>query len=89
MYKVVYTKTFENDFKKLDKSISRRIIAKINELSQNPQSIKPLRYSPRNLQKLCKIRVGDWRILLWIEHKQKTIILYSIEHRDKIYKNLK
>lgn len=89
MYKVVYTKTFERDFQKLDKSIAKRIIAKINEISQNPQNISFVKYSPKNLQKLCKLRVGDWRILFWVEHKEKIITLYSVEHRDKIYKNLK
>ena len=87
MYKIVYTKTFEKDFKKLDKSVVRRIIDKISETAENPHNFQPLKYSPKNLQNLYKLRAGDWRILFWIDHENKTIILYIIEHRSKIYKN--
>lgn len=88
MYKIVYTKTFEKDFKKLDKSVVDRIITKIFEIAKNPQNIKLLKYSPKNLEKLCKLRIGDWRILFWVDHDNKVITLYAVEHRSKIYKRL-
>lgn len=89
MYKIVYTKTFENDLKKLDKSVGQRIIAKIFETANNPYNTQPLKYSPRGLENLCKLRVGDWRILFWLDHSDKTLTLYTVEHRSKIYKNLR
>jgi len=89
MYKVVYTETFARDIKKLDKSIIKRIINKISETAKNPYNIKPLKYSPKNLPNLYKLKAGDWRILFWIEQKEKIIILYTIEHRSRIYRDLK
>lgn len=88
MYKIIYAKTFEKDIKKLDKAIIKRIFDKISEATKNPKILKPLKYSPKNLQKLTKLRVGDWRILFWLDHKTKTITLYTVEHRSKIYSNL-
>lgn len=89
MYKIVYTKTFEKDFKKLDNFIAKTISEKILKTAQNPYSIKALKYSPKNLPNLCKIRIGDWRVLFWIDNTEKIITLYAIEHRSKIYRNLK
>lgn len=88
MYKVVYTSTFERSIKKLDKATAKRIINKISEATQNPHNIKPLKYSPKDMPNLCKLRIGDWRILFWIDHKEKTITLYVVEHRSKIYSAL-
>ena len=88
MYKVVYTKTFEKDFRKLDKVVIKRVSAKLLEAANNPHNIKPLKYPPKGLEKLCKLRIGDWRILFWMDHKDKIITLYTIEHRSKIYNNL-
>lgn len=88
MYKVVYTKTFEKDFKKLDKSVAQRITEKILKISKAPYNIQSLKYSPKGLEKLCKLRIGDWRLLFWIEHKEKIITLYIIEHRSEIYGSL-
>ena len=69
--------------------IHERIINKISETAKNPYNIKPLKYSPKNLPNLYKLKVGDWRILFWIEQKEKIIILYTIEHRSRIYRDLK
>ena len=88
MYKIVYTATFEKDIKKLDKQTIKRIFDKIFGIADNIQNIKPLRYSPRGLEKLYKLRVGDWRILFWVDNSNKIITLYTVAHRSKIYSNL-
>ncbi|MBI5306710.1 type II toxin-antitoxin system RelE/ParE family toxin [Candidatus Wolfebacteria bacterium] len=76
MYKIVYTKNFERNFKKIDNSIAKRILDKISELSENPYNIKLLKYSPKDLPNLCKLRCGDWRILFWVDFK--IILLFFI-----------
>ena len=88
MYKVVYTKTFEKDISRLDATVAKRIVVKILELSSGSRNFQPIKYSPKGLEKLFKLRVGDWRILFWLDHKEKIIILYTVEHRSKIYYNL-
>ena len=89
MYKIVYTEGFEKDIKKLDKSVTKRIIDKILETAKNPYNVKTLKYSPKGLSDLCKLRAGDWRILFWVDHSEKTISLYTVEHRSRIYRDLK
>jgi hypothetical protein len=36
---------------------------------------------PDDLAGLCKLRVGDWRILYWIYHAEKIVRIYRIQHR--------
>ena len=88
MYKILYTLSFEKSFSKLDKFIQHRVKEKIEQLSKNPQLIKKLKYSPKNFGGLCKYRIGDWRILFWVDHAKMEITLYLVDRRDSAYKNL-
>ena len=87
MYQIKITSTFDKDFKKLDRQVTKRIIKKIELLAKNPELLRyPVKYLPKDLDGLQKYRVGDWRILFWVDHKNKEIILYGVEHRKSIYK---
>lgn len=88
MYEIFFTPTFDRSFNKLDKEIQNRIKEKLKFLTDNPQLIKKLYYSPKELPNLCKYRVGDWRILFWTDHAKKEITLYLVDRRDSAYKNL-
>lgn len=86
MYKIKFTPTFEEDLKKLDRHIAKRIIEKIDWLAKNPKALgAPVKYLPKTLKGLRKYRVGDWRILFWLDQRNKMIILYGAEHRGSIY----
>jgi len=37
---------------------------------------------------LYVLRVGDWRILYWIYHREKVVRIYRIQHRSEVYRNL-
>ena len=87
-YKIIPTKTFENSLRKLDHSIAKKLIKKIDELEKNIHNILPLHFVSKQLIGLCKYKVGEWRILLWLDRAKKEIILYHIGHRKEIYRNL-
>ena len=42
---------------------------------------------PEDLSGLCKLRVGDWRILYWIYHAEKIVRIYRIQHRSDVYRD--
>jgi mRNA interferase RelE/StbE len=89
MYRVATTPEFDRDIKALDKPAAARIINKIEWLALNPEVLKhPLKYMPAELKGLQKYRVGDYRILFWVDHNHKTITLYGVEHRRTVYKKL-
>ena len=43
---------------------------------------------PDDLSGLCKLRVGDYRILYWIYHSQSLVRIYRIQHRSEVYRQL-
>jgi mRNA-degrading endonuclease RelE of RelBE toxin-antitoxin system len=90
MYEIRTTLAFETDLKKLDPSVAKRIIKKIETLAKKPELLRHyLKYMPEDLANLQKYRVGDWRVLFWVDHQKKQITLYGLEHRSKAYKRFK
>lgn len=86
MYQVVYTPTFEKAFKKLDNSVGERIIQKIQWLSGHPEFLnQSVKYVPSALLGLKKYRIGNWRLLFWVNHEKQIITLYLIDHRGSVY----
>ncbi len=91
MYKVTLLSDAEESFKKLDRTIQKRIGQKIDWLANNADKIihHPLTSLPDDLRGLCRIRVGDYRIIYWVYTETKHIKIYDIEHRSKDYRSVK
>ena len=79
-YQILYEKEALKELDKLEASISRRIIKKIDEMSENPSScdIKKLKASDD-----YRLRVGDYRILFIFD--KDFIKILKIGHRKHIY----
>lgn len=80
MYNIEWKEHSLQNIEKLENSIARRILKKIDELSENPFS--------KDIKKLkgrddFRLRVGDYRVIFSIE--QKTIQILKIGHRKNIY----
>jgi len=90
MYKVIFTPEAEDDLDRLDKSIAERVVKKIEWLGQHAETVfhHQLSSLPDDLKCLCRVRIGDWRILYWVYHEKKIIKIYGIEHRSKVYRKL-
>jgi mRNA interferase RelE/StbE len=91
MYKVTLLSDAEESFKKLDRTIQKRIAQKIDWLANNADKIihHPLTSLPDDLRGLCRIRIGDYRIIYWVYTETKHIKIYDIEHRSKDYRSIK
>jgi mRNA interferase RelE/StbE len=81
MYNLEWKEHALQNLEKLENSISRRIIKKIEELSENPFSKDIKRLKGRNE---FRLRVGDYRVFFSIE--QNTIQILKVGHRKNIYK---
>jgi len=80
MYNIGWKEHALQDLKKLEYSISKRIIKKVEELSENPFSkdIKKLKGSDD-----FRLRVGDYRVIFSIE--KNIIQILKVGHRKNIY----
>ncbi|MDO8591078.1 MAG: type II toxin-antitoxin system RelE/ParE family toxin [bacterium] len=87
-YRLVPTKTFEIALRKLDRAIAKRVLLKLAELENSSRGILPMSFTPKGLEGLCKYKVGEWRVFLWLDETKKEITLYTVKHRKNAYKNL-
>lgn len=88
-YRLTTTPTFERAFKNLDVSVCKRVAKKLKRLAAHPDLLcERLRNPPPALEGLFKYRVGDYRVLFWVDHAQRLITLYTVKHRSVVYKDL-
>ena len=80
MYNIEWKEHALQDIEKLESSIARRILKKVDELSENPFSkdIKKLKGSDD-----FRLRVGDYRVIFFIE--KDLIQILKVGHRKNIY----
>lgn len=80
VYDVQWTITAKRQFSKLDKSIKKRIIDKIDSIQDNP-----FLYVTRLIGfDSYKLRVGNYRVILGIEKKNLVILALKVGHRKNI-----
>ena len=74
----------------LDTAIGEGVERKIQWLADNAAVMihRRLVGMPEDLAGLCKLRVGDCRILYWIYPTKKLVRIYRIQHRSEIYRKL-
>jgi mRNA interferase RelE/StbE len=84
MHKVIILPKALGDLTKLDKTTAKRILESIEWFSQHIEAITPIPLKS-NLSGFFKLRVGDWRVIYEIDHKQKTLYVHKIGHRREIY----
>lgn len=80
-FQIIWSDSALKELKKLERSVSKRIFAKVSLLENEPY---------RRVQKLVgspffKLRVGDYRIILEIKQEVLHILVIKVGHRSKIY----
>jgi mRNA interferase RelE/StbE len=90
LYRVEATPQFREDLRRLDRTVVIRILGRIEWLAENANVLRTsLRNLPKDLKGLYKFRVGDYRVLLWVDRAGETLVLYGVAHRREIYKRLR
>jgi mRNA interferase RelE/StbE len=74
----------------LDAAVGASVERKIAWLAENAHVIihRKLAGMPDDLAGLCKLRVGDYRILYWIYHDRELVRIYRVGHRSEVYRDL-
>ena len=74
-----------HDLAQLDKITGRRIVERIHWLAANLDTLRPEALRG-DLSGLCKLRVGDYRVVYEIIRSERTIVIHVIGHRSEIYR---
>ncbi len=83
MYTILFESPAEKAFRKLDRSIQKRVVEKIEQLQHNPQLGKPL---GSELSGMWSLRIGKFRVLYTIDSGKLVILVLEIEHRKRAYR---
>ena len=89
-YEIEVGSKAESQLAELDAAIAASIERKILWLAQNAPNMVHRRLvgMPDELSGLCKLRVGDYRMLYWVYHAKKLVRVYRIQHRSEVYRDL-
>jgi mRNA interferase RelE/StbE len=84
VYKVAYLDSVEEDLKKLDKAIVRKILTRIETyLACDPKELgKPLK---GEFQGYWRYRWGDYRVIYKISEREILITVLRISNRKDVY----
>ena len=79
---VVWTEKFERELRKLkDKSVKNRVKKQNQEIIENPETGKPLRFELRGER---SVRIPPYRLIYAVE--RETLYLLRFEHRKIAYR---
>jgi mRNA interferase RelE/StbE len=81
-WSIRWTNAAARDLQRLDRSIARRIVARLEKAATDPDRLFVKLVGSDDF----KLRVGDYRLLALLSHSEQTIIVERVDHRSRIYK---
>ncbi|MGA2863180.1 MAG: type II toxin-antitoxin system RelE/ParE family toxin [Verrucomicrobiota bacterium] len=89
-YRVEIGSKADGQLAELDAAIGGSVERRIQWLAENAAVMVHRRLvgMPKDLAGLCKLRVGDYRILYWNYPARKLVRIYRIQHRSEVYRRL-
>ena len=80
-WSIEWTDQAVRDLSHLDRPVARRIVAKLEQTTSNPQRFfLQLKGSDDH-----KLRVGDWRVIATLAHATRRILVQHVDHRSRVY----
>jgi len=81
-YKIEIKKSATKEIARLPKNILKRVIIKIQSLSNEP---RPSGCKKLTADEKYRVRVGDYRVLYSIEDSKLVVYVVKVGHRKKVY----
>lgn len=82
MWRIEWSQTALTELYGLENDIIQRIVSKLEQAANDP-----MHYFTRLVGRdEYKLRIGDYRLIAFIIHKNDTIFVRNVRHRKSIYK---
>ncbi|HZX34043.1 MAG TPA: type II toxin-antitoxin system RelE/ParE family toxin [archaeon] len=81
MWQLLFTARARKDLLSLEKPVAERIISKLEQASADPQKA----FSKLSGFQYYKLRVGDYRVIAFLDFSMKVVEVRRIGHRKNIY----
>lgn len=82
-YAIVFARSAEKEFSRLDAKLARRILPKIKALAQEPRPAGAKKLSGE--KNTWRIRVGDYRVVYDILDHKVVVEVLRVRHRREVY----
>jgi mRNA interferase RelE/StbE len=83
-YGVIFARSARRELEVLDAAIARRVISRIEGLTQNPRPSGSRKLHGE--QNLWRIRIGDYRVVYNVDERQRIVDILRIRHRREVYR---
>jgi mRNA interferase RelE/StbE len=82
-WQVIVAPRAQKDLDALDPPVARRVLDALERLAENQRGrLKRLQGTHEEL----RLRVGDWRVRLMLDHQQRAINVLRVRHRREAYR---
>lgn len=85
-YQIQIKSNAEKVIRKLPRNLRARIDTAIRKLAENPNPVGCRKLE--GFEMLCRVRVGDWRIVYAVYEEQVVIVVVEGSARGNAYRNL-
>jgi mRNA interferase RelE/StbE len=83
---VIFEKPAERFIEKLrDRSLSERLLDRIELLRSDPFPHGCIRVQEYHKDKVFRVRVGDYRVLYYVNHERNILDVVNIDKRPRAY----
>jgi len=81
-WSLLFTARAKRDLRRLDPPVRARTLAALQRLTEDPHSGKLSRLTGRPE---LKLRVGEWRIIVELDHGARTVVVHQALPRGRAY----
>jgi mRNA interferase RelE/StbE len=83
-YRVVFARSARRELERLEMSVARRIIARIDALATDPRP--PGCVKLQGAADLWRIRIGDYRVVYSVDDDARVVDIRVVRHRSDAYR---
>jgi mRNA interferase RelE/StbE len=84
-YELVISREALRVLRSLPRNRRETVVAKIEEIAADPRGSHPQATSLKGSDAF-RLRIGDWRVLYEIDHRNRRMIVTAIAHRREAYR---
>ena len=83
-YRVVFARSARRELERLEMSVARRIISRIEALATDPRP--PGCVKLQGAADLWRIRIGDYRVVYSVDDNARIVDIRVVRHRSDAYR---
>ncbi len=83
-YKLYWKESVDKDLRRIPPAIIHRLVKEAESLPADPAPVNSIKL--KDTENTYRLRVGDYRIIYYVDHTEKEIVISRIRHRKDAYR---